>query len=251
MPSPCSAPTSDGDPLTYEVTAGPGNGSLSGTAPDLTYTPDPGFVGTDTFEYRVNDGTVWSATSVVTINVNATSTLPFTEDFESGAGDWSALYGPGSWSTTTVGGSTWFRGSVGDGRDSSAQTAGDSGWTDYAIDVDAVTDTVLRRGDGPAVLARVVDGANHYAFRFDNNRWVVESVVGGSATKVGQGGRTGLNTGAAYDIRVEVQGTNLRLYVNGSLEVSVSDGSHAAGAVGLGVHGSVSRFDNVAVTALP
>ncbi len=241
----------DGDPLTYEIVDGPANGSLTGTAPDMTYTPAQDFVGTDSFDYRVNDGTEWSTTSTVTITVNPVSSLPFGDDFESGISNWTALYGPGSWSVADVGGNNWFRGSVSDGRDSAAQTAGDSGWTDYSIDVDAVTDTVLRRGDGPVVLARVVDAGNHYAFRYDNRRWVIEEVVGGSATKLGQGGRTGLSTGTTYDIRVEVQGSNLRLFVNGSLEVSVSDASHAAGAIGLGVSGSVSRFDNVAVAALP
>jgi hypothetical protein len=48
----------DGDALTYTVLASPPHGTLSGTAPHLTYTPDPDFTGTDTLLYQVNDGTL-------------------------------------------------------------------------------------------------------------------------------------------------------------------------------------------------
>ncbi len=49
--------TSPGNlPLTDFVTNGPFDGTLSGTAPNLTYTPNTGFVGTDHFDYDPNDG---------------------------------------------------------------------------------------------------------------------------------------------------------------------------------------------------
>ena len=49
--------TSPGNlPLTDTVTNGPFDGTVSGTAPNLTYTPDAGFVGTDSFSYEPNDG---------------------------------------------------------------------------------------------------------------------------------------------------------------------------------------------------
>ncbi|MFZ4629414.1 MAG: fibronectin type III domain-containing protein, partial [Blastocatellia bacterium] len=43
--------------LTFTTTIQPTNGTLSGTAPDLTYTPNTGFTGTDFFLFRANDGT--------------------------------------------------------------------------------------------------------------------------------------------------------------------------------------------------
>ena len=60
----------DGDALTYSVVNGPTNGSLSGTAPNLTYTPDNGFTGSDSITFKVNDGEVDSATATVSITVN-------------------------------------------------------------------------------------------------------------------------------------------------------------------------------------
>jgi len=61
----------DGDALTFEVVTTPANGALSGTAPALTYTPAAGFAGSDTFTYRVGDGTAWSAPATATIEVAA------------------------------------------------------------------------------------------------------------------------------------------------------------------------------------
>ncbi|MDC0710796.1 kelch repeat-containing protein [Stigmatella sp. ncwal1] len=46
----------DGDVLAYTVVTPPRNGTLSGTAPGLLYTPRPGFVGTDSFTFKASDG---------------------------------------------------------------------------------------------------------------------------------------------------------------------------------------------------
>jgi hypothetical protein len=70
----------DGDPLTYQVTSGPTNGTLTGTAPELTYTPGADWYGTDTFTFTVNDGTVDSAPATVTITVNTVNDVPVPVD---------------------------------------------------------------------------------------------------------------------------------------------------------------------------
>jgi hypothetical protein len=59
----------DGDALTYAVVSGPSHGTLSGTAPDLTYTPASGFAGQDSFTYRANDGELDSNVATVAILV--------------------------------------------------------------------------------------------------------------------------------------------------------------------------------------
>ena len=65
------ATDADGDPLTYAVGTGPAHGTLSGTAPNLTYTPAGGFSGSDSFTYTANDGQVSSNVATVTIRVGA------------------------------------------------------------------------------------------------------------------------------------------------------------------------------------
>src|SRR5207249_1819007 len=59
----------DGDTLTYVVVTAPTHGTLSGTAPNLTYTPAAGYFGSDSFTFKANDGTVDSAAATVSITV--------------------------------------------------------------------------------------------------------------------------------------------------------------------------------------
>ena len=64
-----SDPNSPARPLTYIVTASPAHGSLSGTAPNLTYTPTAGYFGPDSFRYKVNNGALDSNVATVSITV--------------------------------------------------------------------------------------------------------------------------------------------------------------------------------------
>src|SRR5581483_9396100 len=59
----------DGDALTYSVANPPAHGSLTGVAPNLTYTPAAGFTGSDSFTFTANDGTVDSNPATLTIHV--------------------------------------------------------------------------------------------------------------------------------------------------------------------------------------
>ena len=56
------------DPLTYTVITPPENGTLSGTAPNLTYNPNTNHVGTDSFTFKANDGT--SDSNIATISIS-------------------------------------------------------------------------------------------------------------------------------------------------------------------------------------
>ena len=70
----------DGDPLTYSVVTGPRHGCLSGTAPNLIYTPRANFNGSDSFTFKVNDGTADSAVATVLITVTAVNDPPMAND---------------------------------------------------------------------------------------------------------------------------------------------------------------------------
>jgi VCBS repeat-containing protein len=70
----------DGDNLTasYVTGTGPSHGTLNNTfAPDgsFTYTPNAGYTGTDTFQYRASDG-IASSTATVTLTIHATNSAP-------------------------------------------------------------------------------------------------------------------------------------------------------------------------------
>jgi len=97
----------DGDSLTYAIVMSPTHGVLSGTPPNVTYMPADGYVGRDTFTFKVNDGITNSVPATVTV---AISTTVLAEDFEhewadnafakttnnwtSGSGDTSSIFSP-------------------------------------------------------------------------------------------------------------------------------------------------------------
>jgi VCBS repeat-containing protein len=66
----------DGGTLSFSIGTGPSHGSLSGTAPNLTYTPAANYNGPDSFTFRANDGTINSVAATVSITVNAINDAP-------------------------------------------------------------------------------------------------------------------------------------------------------------------------------
>ncbi len=69
-----------GGALTYTILTGPFHGGLTGTGANQTYTPAPDFNGTDTFTWRVNDGTNNSNTATLTITVAEVNDPPTAVD---------------------------------------------------------------------------------------------------------------------------------------------------------------------------
>lgn len=64
------------DALTWVQLTDPLHGSLSGTAPDLVYTPTPGYFGSDSFTFEVGDGTLTSPVATVSITVTPVDDPP-------------------------------------------------------------------------------------------------------------------------------------------------------------------------------
>lgn len=91
-----------------------------------------------------------------------------------------------------------------------------------------ITTTASNAFIGPAV--RVSSGGNYYGFYGDNATRYLISVVGGTWTQLAT-----LGTGFANNdvVRLEVEGTTLRAYVNGVLWTSVTDSNLSSGSAGL------------------
>ena len=62
------------------IVAQPANGTLSGTAPNVTYTPNANFNGADSFTFTVSDGLATSAEASVSIDIGASDDPPTAED---------------------------------------------------------------------------------------------------------------------------------------------------------------------------
>ena len=70
----------DGDSLTYIIISTPKHGTLSGDAPNLIYTPDTNFNGSDNFIYKVSDGSLESKEATINISVNPVNDAPVAEN---------------------------------------------------------------------------------------------------------------------------------------------------------------------------
>ena len=73
----------DGDDLSYILSTSPSHGTLSGTAPILTYTPNNGYKGSDNFTFKVKDASVRS--EAVTISLTVTDdqdAIHITNDYQ-------------------------------------------------------------------------------------------------------------------------------------------------------------------------
>jgi endonuclease G len=68
--------SSPGGPLTYTIVTPPAHGQLTGSGANRNYAPDLNFNGTDSFTFKVNDGTNDSNTSTVTITVTEVNDPP-------------------------------------------------------------------------------------------------------------------------------------------------------------------------------
>jgi endonuclease G, mitochondrial len=73
--SPAPSPT-----FTYTIVTSPANGVLSGSGPNFSYTPAQDFHGSDSFTFRVNDGSHDSNTSTVNITVTDVNDAPVAND---------------------------------------------------------------------------------------------------------------------------------------------------------------------------
>src|SRR5690606_20982337 len=74
LPTEITLSFTDGDgpgPHTFDIVDGPSQGTLGSDDGDATvvYNPAPGFIGTDSFTYRVNDGNVDSSVETVSVVV--------------------------------------------------------------------------------------------------------------------------------------------------------------------------------------
>ncbi|WP_156004631.1 alpha-L-arabinofuranosidase C-terminal domain-containing protein [Streptomonospora sp. PA3] len=131
------------------------------------------------------------------------------DDFSSGAGQWTHIADAGDWSvqdgayvqTQTSGENTMV-------------TAGDPGWTDYDLEVTATK----REGAEGFLIGFGVQGTGDYYWwnlgGWNNTQSAVEHASGGAKSLI-LADDTTVESGRAYDIRIEVRGRDVALYLDG------------------------------------
>lgn len=78
----------ENDDLSYAVLSGPENGSLTGLAPNFTYTPANNYIGADSFTFTVSDGQTTSAPATVSISVSGGAMVTFEHTAGTTVPDW-------------------------------------------------------------------------------------------------------------------------------------------------------------------
>ncbi|MCG3205570.1 MAG: hypothetical protein KCHDKBKB_02292 [Elusimicrobia bacterium] len=69
----------EGDPLTYSVVEQPRQGTLSGTPPQVRYTPGADFSGADSFTFKAHDGSEYSSPATVSLLITAVNDPPIAD----------------------------------------------------------------------------------------------------------------------------------------------------------------------------
>jgi len=76
LPITLSGSDADGDTLSFAISTPPAHGTLTGTPPDLTYTPAPNYFGPDSFAFTASDGRDTSAPGAISISISPVNDAP-------------------------------------------------------------------------------------------------------------------------------------------------------------------------------
>lgn len=162
----------------------------------------------------------------------------FLDRFDSDTGKWNA--GSGVWAVQDG----VYRQS---GQSGGAVTfAGDPAWTDYQVEAEV---TPVATGKNIAVMlsGRADGAANRYIGAYNNGKLMIDRRINGSSTVLSQKAYT-MELGQTYRLKMVFSGEKISLYVDDRLELEATDGSHAAGMIGLATYNTTADFDNVQVS---
>lgn len=169
----------------------------------------------------------------------------FSDDFEDGnATGWTAS--GGSWAVATDG-SRVYRQS---GTSSDARSlAGTASWTDYSVQATVKPTAFNGSNRFVALLARAQSSTSYYYLALRSNNTVeLKRLVGGSGTTL-DSAAVPVAVGTAYTLRIDVAGSSLKGYVNGTLLTEATDSQFASGRIGVATFNASANFDNVQVTS--
>ena len=121
---------------------------------------------------------------------------------------------------------------------------GDPAWANYTYTARVKPGSSATRH---GIVARYKDNNNYYFLILkDGSKVYLYKRVGGSDSSLNYVSFT-YNTSTFYELKIELNGTSIKGYVNGALMVSATDASIAAGKVGFYTYG-VTSYDDITVT---
>ena len=222
------------DPLTFTVLSQPTHGTLSGTAPSLTYNPTGAFAGSDSFTFRASDGNLVSNTATVSLtvlSVNISSGIIGYWPFDASSGT-AALDSSGLGHHGVVAGPSWTTGRVGraldfHGTDDHVDVgsfdilSGNSGSNSLTIAAWVKADSFVAAADN-RIVSKATGTSN------DAHWWMLSTLDSGGevrlrfrlktngSTSVLIASSGGINVGEWTHVAAVYNGSTMKLYKNGS-----------------------------------
>jgi pectate lyase len=170
----------------------------------------------------------------------------FSDDFQDGNADgWTKS--SGTWAVVTDG-TLAFRQS-GTSADSNAR-AGSPSMTNYSIQA-RVKPIAFNGADRyVGVMARVVNSNHYYFLGLQNgNRLLLGKRAGSSPITLATKSFT-FSTGTFYTLRIDVNGSSLTGFVNGTQQLTASDSDFTSGIIGGATFFASASFDDFLVTSI-
>jgi pectin methylesterase-like acyl-CoA thioesterase len=187
-----------------------------------------------------------AASLAVGVGPTAYAATMLSDDFEDGnAAGWTTS--GGSWSVTGDGSQVYRQGGTsGDAR----ALAGTSTWDAYSVQARIKPTAWNGSNRFVAVLARAQSATSYYYLALRSNNTVeLKKLVSGSATTLASA-TFAVGTNTWYTLRLDVSGTSLRGYVNGSLLTEAGDSQFGTGRVGVATYYGSANVDDVVVNTI-
>lgn len=167
-------------------------------------------------------------------------TLPYSFDFDNGSTGWTNE-GAGE----AVDGK--YRLSQSTEPDSVRAFAGDAAWDNYSYT--AKMKITRMAGTAAGLLVRYQSEADFYSFSYTawDRKWTIEKRKDWVSTEIAKSGEFNFDTAREYTVKAEVDGSSLKLYVDGKLQAEATDDDIAKGKIGFIVWDGTVLYDDVTV----
>jgi hypothetical protein len=174
----------------------------------------------------------------------------FFDDFECGADQWVAVPADG-WSIVEDASQVYQQG-IPDS-EFRVSAAGDENWTDQVVEakVKVLAFTGQSTSYLAGVYARFKDLDNHYYVGLQSNGELkIKKKFAGSNTSISSSAPTAIAVNTWYVVKLEVIGSTLKAYLDGTLVLTVTDTDSVIdrGGIALGTKNATAMFDDVKVT---
>jgi hypothetical protein len=226
-----------------------GRGGTTGTAGTTGTTGGGGRGGTTGVAGATGAGGTTGVTG--TAGTAGSGTVLFSDDFESGSAKW-ITSGTGTAAITTDGNHVYELSCLMSKVYLAA--AGNATWTNQVIS--ARIKILSFNGSSSSYYAglcgRLADANNYYCVTLrSDGKLSTRADIAGSNGTLGNSVTVSpvITTGTFYVVKLEIIGSTINAYLNGTLVDTVTDASIPAGGVGLVVDNADAEFDDVSVTS--